>query len=189
MSLRLLPKEPVMLRDTSGQDRVIERPKFWRRNPKILIGLGAVIAALIILVVYLMRYAGAGVSVDRARLSIATVERGSFVRDVAADGQVVAAVSPTLYADSLGTVTLKVHAGDTVSKEQVLAVIDSPDLTAKLSQEEATGASLRIDWQRATLDAGQKLLQLRDAFNQAQVDQKTAQRELDRSRKAYELGS
>jgi len=90
---------------------------------------------------------------------------------------------------SLGTVTLKVHAGDTVSKGQVLAVIDSPDLTAKLSQEEATAASLRIDWQRATLDAEQKLLQLRDAFNQAQVDQKTAQRELDRSRKAYELGS
>jgi HlyD family secretion protein len=32
-------------------------------------------------------------------------------------------------------------------------------------------------------------LQLRDAFNQAQVDQKTAQRERDRSRKAYELGA
>ena len=60
-----------------------------------------------------MRYAGAGVSVDRSRLSIATVERGSFVRDIAADGQVVAAVSPTLYANASGTVTLKVHAGDT----------------------------------------------------------------------------
>jgi HlyD family secretion protein len=76
-----------------------------------------------------------------------------------------------------------------VSKEQVLAVVDSPDLAAKLSQEEAMLASLRIDWQRATLDTEQKLMQLRDAFNQAQVDQKTAQRELDRSRKAYELGS
>jgi HlyD family secretion protein len=122
-------------------------------------------------------------------VSIATVERGSFVRDIAADGQVVAAVSPTLYANALGTVTLKVHAGDSVSKGQVLAVVDSPDLTAKLSQEEATLVGLRIDWQRARLDTEQKLMQLRDAFNQAQVDQKTAQRELDRSRKAYELGS
>jgi HlyD family secretion protein len=76
-----------------------------------------------------------------------------------------------------------------VSKGQVLALIDSPDLNAKLSQEEATAVGLRIDWQRATLEADQKLLHLRDAFNQAQVDQKTAQRELDRSRKAYELGS
>src|SRR5271155_5607855 len=189
MSIRLLPKEPVMLRDTSGQDRVIERQKIWQRHPKALIGAAVALLLLGVLVTYLLRYSGAGLSIDRARVSIATVERGSFVRDIAADGQVVAAVSPTLYANALGTVTLKVHAGDTVSKGQVLAVIDSPDLTAKLSQEEATSVGLRIDWQRATLDAEQKLLQLRDAFNQAQVDQKTAQRELDRSRKAYELGS
>jgi HlyD family secretion protein len=187
--MRLLPKEPVMLRDTTAQDRVIERTSPWVRHRKLLIVILAAVLGLGALIAFMLRYSGAGASVDRSRLSIATVERGSFVRDIAADGQVVAAVSPTLYADSLGTVTLKVHAGDTVSKGQVLAVIDSPDLTAKLSQEEATSASLRIDWQRATLDAEQKLLQLRDAFNQAQVDQKTAQRELDRSRKAYELGS
>ena len=80
------------------------------------------------LIVVLVRYSGAGVSVDRSRVSIATVERGNFIRDISADGQVVAAVSPTLYANALGTVTLKVHAGDTVSKGQVLAVVDSPDL-------------------------------------------------------------
>jgi HlyD family secretion protein len=178
-----------MLRDTAAQDRMIERTSVWKRHRTLaLISLAALIA-LGVLVTYLLRYSGAGVSVDRSRLSIATVERGSFVRDIAADGQVVAAVSPTLYANALGTVTLKVHAGDTVSKGQVLAVLDSPDLTAKLSQEEATAVGLRIDWQRAMLDADQKLLQLRDAFNQAQVDQRTAQRELDRSRKAYELGS
>jgi HlyD family secretion protein len=189
MSMRLLPKEPVMLRDTAGQDRMIERASLWKRHRTLgLIGL-AVLIALVLLVAYLWRYSGAGVSVDRSRVSIAAVERGSFVRDIAADGQVVAAVSPTLYANALGTVTLKVHAGDTVSKGQVLAVLDSPDLTAKLSQEEASAVGLRIDWQRATLDAEQRLLQLRDAFNQAQVDQKTAQRELERSRKAYELGS
>jgi HlyD family secretion protein len=187
--MRLLPKDPVMLRDTTGQDRVIERAGLWKRHRTLLIVMLAAVALLSVLLAYLLRYSGAGVSVDRSRLSIATVERGSFVRDIAADGQVVAAVSPTLYADALGTVTLKVHAGDAVSKGQVLAVIDSPDLTAKLSQEEASSVGLRIDWQRATLDAEQKLLQLRDAFDQAQVDQKTAQRELDRSRKAYELGS
>ena len=178
-----------MLRDTTGQDRVIERASAWKRHRTLLAVILAAVIGLAVLLTFLLRYSGAGVSVDRSRLSIATVERGSFVRDIAADGQVVAAVSPTLYANALGTVTLKVHAGDTVSKGQVLAVIDSPDLTAKLSQEEATAVGLRIDWQRATLDAEQKLLQLRDAFNQAQVDQKTSQRELDRSRKAYELGS
>ena len=168
---------------------MIEPTGLWRRHRTLIVVALAAVIALVVLLGVLLRYSGAGASVDRSRVSIATVERGSFVRDIAADGQVVAAVSPTLYANSLGTVTLKVHAGDTVSKGQVLAVIDSPDLTAKLSQEEATAVGLRIDWQRATLEAEQKLLQLRDAFNQAQVDQKTAQRELDRSRKAYELGS
>src|ERR1700719_4373520 len=189
MSMRLLPKEPIMLRDTSAQDRVIEPKNAFRRHRKLIVA-GAIAAALLItLIVVLMRYSGAGVSVDRSRVSIATVERGNFIRDISADGQVVAAVSPTLYANALGTVTLKVHAGDAVAKGQVLAVIDSPDLTAKMSQEEATLVGLRLDWQRATLEADHKLSQLRDAYDQAEVDQKTAQRERDRSRKAFELGS
>ncbi|HXP64023.1 MAG TPA: efflux RND transporter periplasmic adaptor subunit, partial [Steroidobacteraceae bacterium] len=178
-----------MLRDTSGQDRVIEPKNIFQRHRKLAIAGLVVAGALIALIVILMRYSGAGASVDRSRVSIATVERGNFIRDIAADGQVVAAVSPTLYANALGTVNLKVHAGDTVTKGQVLAVVESPDLTAKMSQEEATLASLRLDWQRATLDAEHKLAQLRDAYNQAEVDQKTAQRERDRSRKAFELGS
>jgi HlyD family secretion protein len=189
MSMRLLPKEPIMLRDTSGQDRVIEPKNIFKRHRKLIIAGLIVLGALIALILLLMRYSGAGVSVDRSRVSIAAVERGNFIRDIAADGQVVAAVSPTLYANALGTVNLKVHAGDTVTKGQVLVVVDSPDLTAKMSQEEATLVSLRLDWQRATLDAEHKLAQLRDAFNQAEVDQKTAQRERDRSRKAFELGS
>ena len=128
-------------------------------------------------------------SVDRQRVAIATVERGSFVRDIAADGQVVAAVSPTLYAGAAGRVTLKVHAGDVVSRGQLLAQIDSPDLNARLSQEDASLTSVRNDWQRSQRDADQKLLALKTAFEQARVDQDTAQRELERSRKAYELGA
>src|SRR6202142_2985774 len=189
MSMRLLPKEPIMLRDTSAQDRVIEPKNAFRRHRFALVA-GAIAAALLItLIVVLMRYSGAGISVDRARVSIATVERGNFVRDIAADGQVVAAVSPTLYANALGTVTLKVHAGDTVAKGQVLAVVDSPDLSAKLSQEEASAAGPRGEWQRAMLDGERSLRQSKDALDQAEVDEKTARRERDRSRKAFELGS
>jgi HlyD family secretion protein len=189
MNIRPLREEPVMLRDTAAQDRPIERPSLWRRHGKLAAAVLVAVVGLCVLLGFWLRYSGTGASIDRSRLSIATVERGSFVRDIVADGQVVAAVSPTLYANALGTVTLKVHAGDSVSKGQVLSVVESPDLTAKLAQEEASAVSLRIDWQRATLDAERTLSQLKDAFEQAQVDQKTAQRELDRSRKAYELGS
>jgi HlyD family secretion protein len=189
MSIRPVREEPVMLRDTAAQDRPIERPSLWRRYGRLAAAALVAVVGLCVLLGVWLRYSGAGASVERSRLTIATVERGSFVRDIVADGQVVAAVSPTLYANALGTVSLKVHAGDSVSKGEVLAVVDSPDLTARLAQEEATSVSLRIDWQRATLDAERILSQLKDAFEQAQVDQKTAQRELDRSRKAYELGS
>ena len=67
-----------------------------------------------------------------------------------------------------------------LSKGQVLAIVDSPDLTAKLSPSEAAGVTLRIDSPCATLEAERTLAQLKDTFEQAQVDQKTAERELDR---------
>jgi len=135
------------------------------------------------------RFSGAQISVDQSRLTIGTVERGSFLRDVAAEGQVVATVSPTLYAPAPGIVALEVHAGDSVDEGQPLAVIDSPDLTAKLSQEEATLQSMRSDWERARLEAEHGLARVRAAYSEAQIDQNTAQREVERSRKAYELGS
>jgi HlyD family secretion protein len=181
--------EPANLRGTEGQDRMLAPPPLWRRHGALGIGAAGVLLLALGFGLLLHHYAGADGSVARGRVSIATVERGSFVRDINADGQVVAAVSPTLYAGDPGTITLKVHAGDAVSKGALLASIDSPDLRAKLSQEQATLESARNDWQRAQRDADQKLLALKTAFEQARVDQDTAQRELERSRKAYELGA
>ncbi|MGH8207862.1 MAG: efflux RND transporter periplasmic adaptor subunit [Steroidobacteraceae bacterium] len=176
---------------TAQTDKPIERSPSQRRRRRLFIAgawLGAAIAVAA-LVVAVLHFAGAQTSVDRARLTIATVERGTFIRDVEADGQVVAAVSPTLYAPQTGTVTLKVHAGDAVRKGQVLMTLDSPDLTANLLQEQASLQSTRLDWQSAQLNASSKLAQLQETYRQAQVDQTTAQRELDRSREAYKLGA
>jgi HlyD family secretion protein len=179
----------MIMRDTSRQDRIIEPASGWRRHGRLLALAVGVLMGVSALIALWMRYDGTGQSVSRANLTIAAVERGDFVRDLAADGQVVAAVSPTLYAPAAGSVTLQVHAGDAVHKGQTLATLDSPDVTAKLSQEQATLDSVRLDWQRAQLDAQNKLSQSHEALAQSQVDQRTAQRELDRSRKAYELGS
>jgi HlyD family secretion protein len=62
--------------------------------------------------------------------------RGTLVRDASVNGRVVAAVSPTLYAAS-STVNLKVAAGDTVKKGEVLAVLESPDLSDALKREQS----------------------------------------------------
>jgi HlyD family secretion protein len=152
-------------------------------------GLLALAITVGVLVMTVLKLAGTAKSVDRSQLTIATVTRGTFTREVEADGQVVAAVSPTLYATAIGTVTLKVHAGDAVSKGETMAVLDSPALTASLTQEEATLESDRLDWQRAQLEAQSKLAQLQQLHKQAEVDEATVQRTLDRSREAYKLGS
>jgi HlyD family secretion protein len=181
--------EPVMLPDTRQQDRVLAPRRFSARRSRLLIGITIAAVLLVAMVLAVLRFSRAQQSADRSLLTISTVERGSFVRDVLADGQVVAAVSPTLYAASAGSVALKVHAGDVVNVDQVVAEIDSPDLAARVVQEDATLVGLRIDYQRAGLDAKSKLSQLSEAYAQAQIDQKTAQREVDRSSKAYEFGS
>jgi HlyD family secretion protein len=183
------PSAPASLRGTEAQDRVLERAPLWRRHGSLGVVAGVGVVLLIAFILLLRHFAGTSGSVERGRVNIATVERGSFVRDVNADGQVVAAVSPTLYASAQGTVSLKVHAGDAVTQGQPLASIDSPDLKARLQQEQATLESVRNDWQRAQRDADQKLMSAKTAFEQARVDESTAQREMQRSRMAYEQGS
>lgn len=178
-----------MFRDTSVQDRVIAPPPFWRRRRgSLLLAAGALLLLLVVLPGIVRLWSAQG-SVSAKRLSFADVTRGEFTRDLSADGRVVAASSPTLYAGAAGTVTLQVHAGDTVANGQVLATIDSPELNARLAQEQATLQSLTTDFHRAELEAQREDAQARDGARQAEVDAATAQRELERSRKAYELGA
>lgn len=182
--------DPVpFLTTTTPQDGPREVRDPWLRHRWL--GIGSLVAALAFgaLVVTGFRVSTQVPSIARSRLTIATVERGDFVRTVTADGVVVATQSPTLYSPSPGTINLKVHAGDTVVEGQTVAVINSPDLTAKILQERATLEGFRNDLRRAQLDAGQKVRQLQANFRQAEVDKQTAEREVARSRKAYELGS
>ncbi|MGH8180172.1 MAG: HlyD family secretion protein, partial [Steroidobacteraceae bacterium] len=175
--------------DGSGQDRVLEPRSPWRRRRALAAaGLG-ICAALALLATLALKFAGTQGSFSRSTLTISTVERGDFVNDVEADGQIVATISPTLYARAPGIVTLKVHAGDPIHRGQLLAVVDDPDLTSSLEQEEAVAESLRITWQRARLHAARQLTQQRNDYEQAGIDVSTAQRELDRSREAYRLGA
>ncbi|MHB1271706.1 MAG: efflux RND transporter periplasmic adaptor subunit [Rhodanobacter sp.] len=178
-----------MIRDTSATDRLVE-VKLDRRRQLILLGTGVIALVLLAwLAPGIGRLFSASGSISSSRLSFATVERGLFVRDIAAEGKVVAAVSPTLYATSGGAVTLKVHAGDTVRKGQVLATIDSPELTNKLAQEESNADAMEVDYQRAQIDARKQRSALQKAFDNAQIDQQTAQRDLERYQKAFKLGA
>ncbi len=178
-----------MIRDTSAQDRLVEvKPN--RKRQLILLGAGVLVLALLAwLAPGIGRLFSASESVSSSRLAFATVERGPFVRDIAAEGKVVAAVSPTLYATSGGAVTLKVHAGDTVKIGQVLATIVSPELTNKLAQEQSNADAMEVEYRRAQIDARKQRSALQETYDNATIDQTTAERNLDRYQKAYTKGA
>ncbi|MCE5234263.1 MAG: efflux RND transporter periplasmic adaptor subunit [Xanthomonadaceae bacterium] len=180
-----------MIRDTSAQDRLIvpERTSKLRRWlwPGVAAAVG--LALLLWLVPSALRTLAAGTSVNATRLRIATVQRGTLVRDVSVQGRVVAAVSPTLYAPAPGTVTLDVVAGDKVQKDQVLAELYSPELTNRLAQEQAALQGLEVDYERAQIEARRKRLDVQRTLDQAAIDRKTAEREVERTTKAFKLGA
>ena len=178
-----------MIRDTSAQDRLIEaRPN--RRRRLLLAGIGVIVLALlIVLLPAALRLFSVGASVSASRLAFATVERGLFVRDIAAEGKVVAANSPTLYAGYNGSVTLKVRAGDGVRKGQLLAVIDSPELINKLAQEQSRADAMQVDYLQAQVDARSKRGELQKAFDNARIDAKSAETNLAREQKAFAAGA
>ncbi len=177
-----------MIRDTSAQDQTLSQhagPQ-WRRwlwpaviAIALLAGIGFVAKG----------WLGGSRSFDGARLRIATVGRGDLVRDIAADGRVIAANSPVLYAISAGTVTLKVVAGDVVKQGQELAVIDSPELRSKLAQEQATLAGLEAEAGRAALDATLARATASKITDQAAIDRQAAARDLERYQRGYDGGA
>ncbi|MEW9624308.1 efflux RND transporter periplasmic adaptor subunit [Rhodanobacter geophilus] len=178
-----------MIRDTSAQDRIVEvKPNRKRR----LLFIGGGVALLVVLALAMpgiLRLFSADASVSASRLAFATVERGPFVRDIAAEGKVVAANSPTLYATYGGAAVLKVRAGDTVKKGQVLAVVDSPELRNKLAQEQSKADAMQVDYLQAQVDARTKRGELQKAYDNAQIDAKSAANNLDREQKAYAAGA
>ncbi|HEY9131144.1 MAG TPA: efflux RND transporter periplasmic adaptor subunit [Dyella sp.] len=178
-----------MIRDTSAQDRLVEvKPNRKRRF--LWIGIAAAVVVVGILVLpQAGRIFSADASVSASRLSFGTVERGPFVRDIAAEGKVVAAVSPTMYATYGGAVVLKVHAGDQVKKGQILATIDSPELVNKLAQEQSAADAMQVDYLRAQIDARKKRGELQKANDNAQIDEETATRDLARYQKAFTQGA
>ena len=179
------------IRDTSAQDHAPVRASAARRrlrDPRLVAAAsGAVLLGVAAWVA--LGWSSGGRSHDASRLRIAEVVRGDLVRDLSADGRVIAANSPTLYAIAGGTVALRVVAGDAVSAGQELAVIDSPELRSRLVQEESTLASLQGEASRAVLDARLTRSDAQKLLDQALIDRVAAERDVERYKRAFEGGA
>ncbi len=177
------------IRDTSAQDIAIAAGHgHGARRIRWLAG-GVVLLLTAATGWMITGWAASERSVDASALRIATVSEGDLVRDLSADGRVIAANSPTLHAVAAGIVHLDVVAGDRVERGQRLGIVDSPELRSRLSQEASTLALAQADAQRAEIDARIAALDARKAFDQAVVDHTSAKRDLERYQRAYEGGA
>lgn len=168
-----------MIPDTSAQDVQLAPAPHRRRLRLALAGMAAAVvagsaAALI------AGWQSDTPAVSAARLRVATVSRGTLVRDASVNGRVVAAASPTLYAPAAGTLALKARAGDTVKQGDVLAVIQSPDLADALKREQSSFEELQAEVARQQILARKaKLAAVRDA-EQAEIERAAALRAYER---------
>lgn len=172
-----------MIRDTSAQDAVIAPQPVWRRK-KVVLGVVLAVGLVIASVVLVRAFANTTKSINISRIKIAQVTRGDLVRDVAVNGRMVAAISPTLYSTAPSTVSLKVKAGDMVKKGDIVAELSSPDLSNLLKREQANYDQLEAEVGRQKILARkQKLIARRDA-DQAEIERVTAERTFARFEKA-----
>ncbi len=178
------------IRDTSGQDISVEGAGRRGLTRQKTIGLAAGGLALILVFGLLIRgWSATEHTISRERLRIATVSEGPFVRDVSAQGTVVAAVSPTLFAVAPGNISYQVRAGDTVKAGQVLALLASPSLESEYQRERATLESLDTALQRQAIEVRRQKLATKEAADLANVQIRAAERELQRAQNAWDKGA
>ncbi|WP_448212151.1 efflux RND transporter periplasmic adaptor subunit [Colwellia sp. MEBiC06753] len=179
----------MKIADTSGQDVVIS-PSTKKKTWIVSAVVGASLITLIGLATpAISSWSSSDTTISRDRIRLATVTRGDLVRDLSVQGRVVAAVSPRLYATGQGTITFEVDAGDKVVKDQVLAVIESPELTNQLEQEQASLQKQTLDLERQKIQARKAALENQKAVDLAKVTLVAADREKRRADKAYKFNS
>lgn len=168
-----------MIRDTSRQDVVMTSNK--KAPKKLFAGALALVLAALSAHAFISN-SNTSHSVDRGMLQIATVERGALLRDIVANGQIVAANAPQLYSPEQGYVNLKVKAGEEVVKGQLVATVDSPTLANELKQQQAELSRLEGDLARQELDTRRQTLTLTKEADLAELDLIAAERENRRAK-------
>jgi HlyD family secretion protein len=171
---------PEGIRDTSAQDVLLDRPARSAWIKWLLVAAGLVVVAAL-LISGLSKWLSAEASISSDRIRVATVERGDLIRDLNVQGRVVAAISPTLYSPATGTVTLEVQSGDEVEVDQLLAVVDSPEVRSLFLQEQSTLDRLQAELERQKIQARKAQVKSQQVIDLAEVKLTAAEREMRRA--------
>jgi HlyD family secretion protein len=169
-----------MIADTQSQDETILVAK--KNVPKkLILALLVILTLLYVAFPTLSQWYSSIPSVDSDSLTIASVIRGDLVRDVAVSGKAVAANAPQLYNTQEGQITLLAKPGETVTQNQIVARLVSPELEALIKQQESTLEQLSINSSRGILDDKVAQLDLESNMNTAQSALNVAKREKQRA--------
>jgi HlyD family secretion protein len=178
----------VSIRGTQSQDRSVATPvdpRRWLKRYGLAGGIG--LAVLVLIVWSAKAWLSSERIIPRERLRTAVVERGPFVRDVAATGLVVAAVSPTLFAEAPGTIIYKVRAGDVVKAGDVLGNVDSAALLNEYERERAALVSADAALNRQGIEVRRQMLKSSQDSDLARVNITAAEREFKRAEDAWNI--
>lgn len=178
-----------MIESISPMDKVVERSRGLSKASRVWIAAGAGVTLLFLAAIpALRRWTKAERTVSLASLRIGTVERGELVRDASAQGKIVAALHPTLFSPAQGIVSLKVKAGDTVKKGQLLARIESLELMSRLAQEKSTLLSMQSALGRQRILARQSAAKSAQDIDVLEVKLSAAERLMDRADRTFKEG-
>jgi HlyD family secretion protein len=180
-------KSAAPMRGTDAQDVAVGDDRTHLQRFKWRYAAGAAAALVILLFVWLASaWSDARNQVFADRIKVVTVTRGKLVRDVAGQGTVIAAISPTLFAGAPGTISYVVRPGDVVRKGQKLAALDSPTLRNDYDKERATLDGLNASLSRQEIEIRRQMLASRQKADLADVTIHAAERELKRSEDAWQ---
>jgi HlyD family secretion protein len=179
----------LKITDTSAQDTVITPKKSAKNYALVSLICLTIIIAIAILYPYFSRWSGSSMSISADLIRIGTVKRGDFIRDLSIQGRIVAAISPKLYSPAQGTITFLVEAGDSVLQSQILATIDSPELSNQLKQEQSTLLRLQFELERQKILSKKQVLVNQKSSDLAKVALVAADREKRRANQAYQSHS
>lgn len=177
-----------MIQDTSSMDRPIAASRITR--PMVIGGIAAVVLLIIAALLFpsVRRWARAETAVDATTLRIAAVTRGDLLRDVSVQGRVIASLHPTLFSPGQGIVSLRTKAGSQVRTGDVLATIDSKELTSAFEQARAQMLSTRAELERQKILARQSQQRAQQQVNLLNLRLEAAKRNLERNQRLFNEG-
>ncbi len=168
----------MKIADTSAQDLMLGQTNRKTLRRVVIVGAVALLIGVAVSAfIYVADVSMSGLVMERSAIRIATVERGTLVREVVSQGRIIAANSPTLFSPEQGYVDMAVKAGDTVVRDQVLATIVSPDLNELLAREMANLTRMEADLGRQKIESKRRKLELEQIIAMAQVSEKAMMRE------------